>query len=109
MRTPRQRRETRGAGACSVRLEHVRLIREAVHCEPARAQAFAAAEAREMPRLARHVDDVAGLRLELGQAFDLVANLAEHDEPELRAFLVVMAFVAGLRLLIVADDDVREA
>jgi penicillin-binding protein 1C len=53
------------ASRLSVRLEHA-LDTEAVHREATRAQALAAAEAREVPRLARHVDDITGLRLELG-------------------------------------------
>ena len=33
-----------------------------------------------MPRLPRHVDDVAGLSLELGQSLDAIADLAEHHD-----------------------------
>src|ERR1043166_8186085 len=62
-----------------------------------------------MPRLARDVNDVALFGFELIEPFDLVADVAEHDQPECTAFLVIMPFVAGLRRLIPAHDDVGEA
>src|SRR3989304_1203597 len=63
-------------------LEHVRLVRKAVHGQTARAQTFVPAKARQVPRLARDVHDIALLGLELGQPLDVVADRAEHDQPK---------------------------
>src|SRR5262245_28642719 len=93
----------------SVLFVHVRLIRKAVHGQPARTEASLAAVAGQMPRLPRDVDDVAFLRFELGQPFDVVADRAEHDQPELPAFFVKVSFVPRLRRLVVPHDDVGEA
>ena len=62
-----------------------------------------------MPRLPRRVNDVAFLGLEFPQPLDVVADVAEHDQPELPALFVVVPFVAGLRPLVVPNDDVGEA
>src|SRR6187397_262716 len=104
-RTPKQSPRD----SSSVRLEHVSLVGEAVHRQPARALALLPAVAGQMPRLPRHIHDIAFFGFEWLQPLDVIADVAEHDQPELAAFFVVVPLVTRLRRLVVPHDDVREA
>src|SRR3954469_15242154 len=61
-----------------------------------------------MPRLFRHIDDVALIGEEDRQRADTVANLPLENEPELRPLQVEVPFVARVRLLWLAADDIRD-
>ena len=66
---------------------------------------------RRVPAAGRDIDDIAGLCDEEGQAFDVVADLAFHDEPELSVVDVEMSDArGGLRVAItrLAADAVNE-
>src|SRR6476660_3099200 len=93
----------------SIRLVHVCLVWEPVHREAARALAVLPPVARKMPRLARHIHDITLFGFELINSLDVVTDMPEHDQPELAAFLVIVALVAGLRRLIAAEDDIGKA
>src|SRR5436190_21471935 len=67
----------------------------AIHGQTARRAV--SAEARQVPSLLWHVDDVSLVRLEHRNALDVVANLAEQNEPEFRALFVEMSFVGQRR------------
>src|SRR5580765_1825366 len=92
-----------------IRFVHVCLVWEPVHREAARALAGLPPVARKMPRLARHIHDITLFGFELINSLDVVTDMPEHDQPELAAFLVIVALVAGLRRLIAAEDDIGKA
>src|SRR6186713_1370409 len=94
----------------------VRKVRISVHGDPRAAYVRAdAADAGQVPRLTRGVDQVARIgfehfrRTELRCVLEAVPNLARHDQPELATLLMEVAPVGRRRLVLrIADDDVAE-